>query len=303
MNRQVWRDGKLIGWNEATVSALAHPMQRGSLVFDVMSFHDTPRGVAVFRLREHVRRFLRSCAIVGLAPAFDEEQLVAATRETVVATGLRDGLIRMSGFPPDLEADLVPRDPYASVVIAAYSRDDLPKNRKAPPILRIHVPRDTRKAAPDAIPPLAKVAAAYLGPMLARRRALDAGFNEIVMLDHAGNVAEAPTANIMCVIGGEIVTPALGTILDGITRDSIVALAMEEGIACTERDMTYAELAAADEAFLTATSYLVAPIATIDEHEKTAPGPITARLKTRFMKVIAGDDPRSAEWLTPVTAG
>lgn len=300
MNRQVWRDGELIDWNEAKVSALAHPMQRGSLVFDVMSFHDTKAGVAVFRLREHVRRFLRSCSIIGLAPAFDEEALIEATKQTVRATGLRDGLIRISGFPPDLEADLVPRDPHASVVIAAYSRDDLPKNRKAPPTLRIHVPRDTRKAAPDAIPPLAKVAAAYLGPMLARRRALDAGFHEIVMLDHAGNVAEAPTANIMCVIRGELVTPALGTILDGITRDSIVALAMEEGIACTERDMTYAELASCDEAFLTATSYLIAPIEAIDEHEKGAIGVITSRLKARFMKVISGEDSRSAEWLTTV---
>ena len=300
MNRPVWRDGQLIEGNEATISALAHPMQRGSLVFDVMSFHDTPRGVAVFRVREHVARFLRSCGIVGLTPAFDEQQLINATRIAVGATGLRDGLIRISGFPPDLEADLVPREPHASVVIAAYARDDFPKKHKSPPNLRIRVPRDVRKAAPDAIPPLAKVAASYLGPMIARRRALEEGFDEVVLLDHQGNVAEAPTANIMCVIAGTLVTPPLGTILDGITRDTILELAREEGIPTAVRALTYDELAHAEEAFLTATSYLVAPIAAIDSMQKNAPGPITARLKARFTRVIEGVDPQSERWLTTI---
>jgi branched-chain amino acid aminotransferase len=300
MNRPVWRDGQLIDRSEATISALAHPMQRGSLVFDVASFHDTPRGVAVFRLREHVARFLRSSAIVGLQPAFDEQQLIEGTRAAVAATKLKDGLIRISGVPPDLEADLVPREPHASVVIAAYARDDFPKKHKSPPNLRIRVPSDVRKAAPDAIPPLAKVAASYLGPMIARRRALEEGFDEVVLLDHRGRVAEAPTANVMCVIAGKLVTPPLGSILDGITRNTILELAREEGVPAEERDLSYEELAAADEAFLTATSYLVAPIAAIDEHPKNAPGPLTARLKARFTRVIAGEDARSAEWLLPV---
>jgi len=300
MRRPVWRDGKIIPSEEATVSALAHPMQRGSLVFDVVSFHDTPRGVAVFRLKEHVARFLRSCTIVGHASPFDEAALLDATLEAVRATKLREGLIRLSGFPPDLESDLVPRDPRISVVIAAYARDDHPKKHKAPPELKIRVPREVRKAAPDAIPPLAKVAAAYLGPMIARRRALQEGFDEIVLLDHVGMVAEAPTANVMCVLGGELVTPSLGTILDGITRDTLLELAREEGVPFVERDLSYDELVRAEEAFLTATSYLVAPIAAIDETTKSAPGPITARLKARFTKVIEGEDARSEGWLTPI---
>jgi branched-chain amino acid aminotransferase len=187
-----------------------------------------------------------------------------------------------------------------SVVIAAYARDDHPKKHKAGPTLRIRVPREVRKAAPDAIPPLAKVAASYLGPMIARKRALEEGFDEVVLLDYQNNVAEAPTANVMCVIGGELVTPALGTILDGITRDTILVLAREEGIPFVERDLNYDELIRADEAFLTATSYLVAPIGIIDTTEKKAPGAITARLKERFTRVIAGSDPRSEEWLTPL---
>ncbi len=299
MDRRVWRDGEIV--SEAMVSALAHPMQRGSLVFDVLSFHDTARGVAVFRLREHVARLLRSCGIVGLTSRWSEAELCAATLAAVGATGLRDGLIRMQAFVPTVEADLVPRDPAASIVIAAYARDDHPKKHQAKGPLRVAVPKDMRKAAPNAIPPLAKVAAAYLGPMIARRRALENGFDEIVLLDHEGKVAEAPTANVMTVIGGTLVTPPLGAILDGITRDTLLKLADEEGIISVERALSYEELVSADEAFLTATSYLVAPIASFDEHVlSAAPGPVTTKLRARFTRLIAGDDPRASEWMTPL---
>ena len=302
MIRKVWRDGALIAWDAATISALAHPMQRGSLVFDVMSFHDTAAGVGVFRLREHVARFLRSCAIVGLSPRFAAEELIDACRATVADTGLREGLLRISGFFPTLEADLVPCESTASVLVAAYARDELRKHHKPAPCLRVQIPRDVRKAAPDAIPPLAKVAAAYLGPMIARRRALDEGFDEVVLLDHLGNIAEAPTANVMAVIGGTLVTPPLGCILDGITRDAVLTLAREEGVPVVERAITPDELTSADEAFLTATSYLIAPIASFDGVALAveAPGPITARLRARFSRVITGEDARAANWFTMV---
>lgn len=296
MLRKVWRDGAIV--DEALVSALAHAMQRGGLVFDVLSFHETPRGVAVFRLREHVARLLRSCALVGLSLRYTEDELIAATREAVTATGLREGLIRMSAFIATVEADLVPRDATASVVIAAYHRNDHPKKHVAAGPLRISVPRTMRKAAPNAIPPLAKVAAAYLGPMIARREALAAGFDEIVLLDHEEYVAEAPTANVMVVIDRTLVTPPLGSILDGITRDTILKLAREEGVPAVERPLRYAELITADEAFLTATSYLIAPIGAFDAHEMRAPGPVTTRLRDRFTRLIGGEDRRSEEWLT-----
>jgi branched-chain amino acid aminotransferase len=212
---------------------------------------------------------------------------------------LREGLIRMQAFVPTIEADLVPRDNTASIVIAAYARSDHPKKHQAAGALKIAVPKDTRKAAPDAIPPLAKVAAAYLGPMIARRRALESGFDEIVLLDHVGMIAEAPTANVMAVLGGTLVTPPLGTILDGITRDTILTLAREEGIIATERALGYDEFLSSDEAFLTATSYLVAPIGSIDGRALPG-GPVTAKLKDRFTRVIAGDDRRSREWMTPL---
>lgn len=300
--RPVWVDGALRPWETATISSLAHPMQRGALVFDVLSFHDGARGVSVFRLREHVERFLRSLSLIDLVSPYDLAAISEATCATVRATGLTDGLIRISGFVPTIEADVVARDPRVSVVIAAYARTDFPKKHAAPPCLAIKVPRDVRKAAPDAIPPRAKVSAGYLGPMIARGRALAEGFDEVVLLDRDDHVAEAPTANLFAVRSGALLTPPLGNILDGITRDSILALAREEGLPVEERHLSYDDLATADEAFITATSYLVAPIASVDRTplRAAAPGVITSALKARFHRVLAGDDPRAAEWLTPV---
>ncbi|MGZ5968030.1 MAG: aminotransferase class IV [Polyangiales bacterium] len=296
LGRKVWRDGKIIPSEEALVSSLAHSMQRGSLVFDVLSFHDGARGVAIFRLREHVVRFLRSASIVGMEIGYSEEELCAATCTAVRETGLRDGLIRMSGYFGSIESDLVPMDARGTVVISAYARTDLPK-RPSSTALKIQIP-EIRKAAPDAIPPLAKVAASYLGPMIARRSALADGFDEIVLCDHTGSIAEAPTANVFAGIGGQLVTPPLGAILDGITRDTVMMLAREEGIPVVERALSPAELRSADEAFLTATSYVVAPIGSVDRQEMKAPGPLTTRLRARVAETFAGE-----RWLTPIGGG
>lgn len=308
MHRRLWRDGALVGWDEANVSILAHPLQRGSAIFDVVSFHAGEaghageRGVAVFRLREHVARFLRSAAIVGMEVPFDEGALCRATCDVVRDTGLREGLIRIVGLFPAIEPDVVPGSPVGSVAIAAYAKSDLPKKQPTPKSLRVRVPRDVRKAGPEVFPPTAKVAASYFGPMLARRRALAEGFDEIVLLDRDGAVAEAPTANAFAVFDGGLVTPPLGHVLDGITRDAVIAIAREEGLDVREEKLDADDFAKADEAFLTATSYAIAPVASIDGRALPggAPGPVTARLRARVDAILEGRDPRSRDWLTPV---
>jgi branched-chain amino acid aminotransferase len=299
--RRLWRDGSLVAWNEATISVLAHPLQRGALVFDVVSFHDGRRGPAVFRLREHVARFLRSAEIVGYDIPFEAETLAAATREVVDGTGLREGLIRISGFVPTIEPDVVPRDDTASVVIAAYARGDFPRPNPAPRVYHVTIPRDVRRAGPEVFPPDAKVAAAYFGPMLARRRALEGDFDEVVLLDREGRVAEAPTANVFAMIDGVLTTPPLGRILPGITRDAVLAIARAEGIEVAEAPITPEAFAWAEEAFLTATSLPIAPIASVDRRPIAdgEPGPITERLRARFARIVADEDPLSEAWLSP----
>ena len=302
----LWLDGSLVESHTATLPLMGHAPQRGSLVFDVGSFHasrstsSVPGGggrVALFRAREHVARFMRSARIVQLPLPFDEDTLVRAAIEVVAACGRPEGLVRWSVYFAAAEPDLLPRNPATHVAVAAQILEDPP--RMSP--IRIATFTDARKTAPDALDPEAKVAAAYLGPMLARRRAVAAGADDVVLLDREGNIAEAPIANVFAVSRGTLCTPSLGHILPGITRDAVLALARSEGLDVREAPMSRAELASADEAFLTATSIPIAPIGSIDGRDlAAAPGRVTSRLAERLGAAQRGEDKVFAAWLTPV---
>jgi branched-chain amino acid aminotransferase len=168
--------------------------------------------------------------------------------------------------------------------------------------VRLSVPREARKAGPDVFPPQAKVAAAYLSPMLAKRRALAGGFDEIVLLDEQGRLTEAPTANVFAVKDGVLTTPPLERVLAGITRDSVLALARAEGIATREAHLSVDDLTSADEAFLTATSLPVQAIASVDGRalRAGAPGPVTVRIKEAVTACERGADARFARWVLEV---
>lgn len=295
----LWLDGTMVATTTATIPLMGHASQRGSLVFDVGSFHPAGGGVALFRAREHVARFMRSASIVGLTVGFDEETLVRAAVEVVAACGRDDGLVRWSVLYAAGEPDLLPRDPTTRVAVAAQLLEDPPQMKA----LRVAFFDDARKAAPDVLNPEAKVAAAYLGPLLARRRAIAAGADDIVLLDREGNVAEAPVANVFAVIAGTLWTPPLGHVLPGITRDAVLTLARDEGFEIREEALSPERFTAADEAFLTATSFPIAPIGTINGRSLPAPGPIARRLAERLAAAQQGRDPAHGSWLTPVASG
>lgn len=304
----LWIDGALVPWDEAHVSVLSHAIQRGALVFDVGAIRAGTGGQPLlFRPREHVERFLRSAALVGLDVRWDAEALLEATVQTARSSGATSALVRWSAFVPTLEPDVVPRvGAAASVAIAIIAPEDNappggPPPRK-PATVRLSVPRDASKAGPDVFPPQAKVAAAYLGPMLAKRRALAANFDEIVLLDEQGRLTEAPTANIFAVKDGVLTTPPLERVLAGITRDSVLALARADGIAAREAHLSLDDLASADEAFLTATSLPVQAIASVDDRplRGDAPGPVTTRIKEAVATCERGADERFAHWVLEI---
>jgi branched-chain amino acid aminotransferase len=295
----MWLDGALVETRSATIPLMGHAPQRGSLVFDVGSFHPANGTIALFRAREHVARFLRSGRIVGLALPFDADALVRAAVDVVAACKRDDGLVRWSVYFAASEPDLLPRDTTTRVAVAAQLLEDPPRMKP----LRIAVFDDARKASPAALSPEAKVAAAYLGPMLARQRAVAAGADDVVLLDDEGNIAEAPIANVFAVVEGTLCTPPLGRILPGITRNAVLALALAEGIPVREAALTREAFTAADEAFLTATSFPIAPIGAIDGRALRggAPGPITTRLAARLEAAQRGNDDAFTAWLTRLT--
>lgn len=309
-DRQIWIDGGLVPWRDATVHVLSHSLQRGSLVFDYMSLHETPRGLAVFRLRQHAERFLRSAELVGLPLALGCEAIEAGVVETVRANpGAR--AVKVSAFLPSIEVDVVPQDPRVSVAIAAYDPwrdvvDHNPGEWKPRATVRLWIEKERRNRRDDIVPPQAKVAANYTSPMFAKWRARRRGFDEILLVDEEGFVAEAPTSNVFWVDArGTLRTPPERHVLLGVTRRSILELAKHDGVACAESQVRPDELAAAAEVFLTGTTAGVWPVESIDERPvgEGAPGPVSARLRDRFVAVSNGEDAAFHHWLTFTSEG
>ncbi len=304
-DRLIWVDGEFVPWGQAAVHVLSHSLQRGSLVFDYLSVHETERGPAIFRLPEHLRRFRRSVDLVGLPLELSTDALhravVAAVRANPGATA-----VKISAFLPSIEVDVVPMDPRVSVAIAAYDPvgDVILRHAGRPPErrpVRLWVEKVARNRREDILPPQAKVAANYASPMRAKWEARRRGYDEIVLVDEEGFLAEGPTCNLFLVeADGVLRTPPERRVLHGVTRDSVMALARDEGIPVEEVALAPERLLAAREAFLTGTSAGVWPVESVDGHRLggPCPGPISKRLADRFELAVAGRDPAFRGWLT-----
>lgn len=312
IDRQIWLDGEWISWERATVHVLSHSLQRGSLIFDYMSVHETPRGPAVFRLAEHVARFLRSAEMVGLPLAVEGPALTAAILETVRRNAgfAPVRAVKLSAYLASIEVDVVPLDDHVSVAIAAYDpKADVNAHKPTPPhhpkLLRLWIEKTVKNRRKDIVPPQAKVAANYTSPMWAKWNARRRGYDEILLVDELGNIAEGPTTNVFLVdAAGRLVTPEEETVLLGVTRSSILEIARREGIAVKETHVTPEDLFEATEIFLTGTTAGVWPVESVDDHKLPIPppGPVAEQLAHRFRKITAGEDPdpHFASWLTPV---
>ena len=302
--RVIWRDGEFVAWRDATVHVLAQSLQRGSLAFDFLSVHQAKRGVAMFRVRDHVERLLRTCRIVGLPIGFGTEELVAACAETVRRNPGAE-VVKISALIPSVEVELIPQDARMSVFIAAYdSQADIiaknPGEYRHRPELALKIEREKSARREDLVPPHAKVAANYTAAMTAKWRARQEGFDDVVLLDEAGFVTEAPTTNLFMVdADGALATPPASKVLLGITRDTVLALAPTVGFPCVERDIAAAELASAREVFLSGTSVGVWPVLSIDQKQvgDGGIGAVTRKLRTKYAATVRGEEPDFEHWL------
>jgi len=310
VERRIWLDGELVPWDQATVHVLSHSLQRGSLVFDYMSVHATPRGRAIFRLREHVERFLRSAELVGLPLRRDREGIEAAIALAVRANP-GAAAVKVSAYLPSIEVDVVPLDDRVSLAIAAYDPiADIvahkPRKPRKSPLLRVWIEKGRRNRRDDILPPQAKVAANYASPMAAKWAAQRAGYDEILLLDAQGFVAEGPTTNVFLVEDdGGLCTPPSEKVLLGVTRGSVIEIAKHDGISVRSSPVHPERLLAAREVFLTGTTAGVWPVGSIDGRAigDGAEGPVSRRLRERFSRVVSGEDPAFEHWLTVVEEG
>ena len=307
--RRIWIDGQLVPWADATVHVLSHSLQRGSLVFDYMSVYDCRAGQAIFRLDEHIERFLVSCELTGLRV----EHGLEAIREAVLTTcranpGAR--AIKVNGYLASLEIDVVPADDRVTLTIAAYDPvADITAHQSAKPAARretikLWIEKERKNRRADIVPPQAKTAANYASPMVAKARARAAGYDDILLIDEFGAVAEGPTTNVFLVDrAGALVTPSVDRVLLGVTRASVLEIARHAGYHVREAAVRPEELLSAAEVFVTGTTAGVLPVESIDGQRigEGAPGPVSLALREHFMRITEGDDPDFAHWLTYIT--
>ena len=303
-DRVIWRDGEFVAWRDATVHVLAQSVQRGSLAFDYLSVRQAKRGTALFRLRDHVERLLRTCRIVGLPLGYDADTLVDACAATVRRNAGASS-VKISVLIPSVEVELIPQDERVAVFIAAYDNqaDIIASNRgefRRRDQLSLKVERQKSARRDDMVPPHAKVAANYTAAMTAKWQARRERFDDVILLDEQGLVTEAPTTNLFIVdASGDLATPPAHKVLLGITRDSILTLAPAIGQSCVQRDISVDELMNAKEVFLSGTSVGVWPVIAIDGQAigNGQVGTVTTQLRQKYNQVVRGEDPQFEHWL------
>jgi branched-chain amino acid aminotransferase len=290
-------NGEFVAFEDAKVSVLTHALHYGTGVFEGVRCYETPRGPAVFRHQAHLDRLFQSCRMYHMEIPYSREELKGVTDELISRNGFKSCYIRplvYRGYGP---MGLNPLDNPVDAMIAvwewgAYLGEEGKRNG-----VRARV-SSYRRISSDSLIPHSKASGQYLNSVLAKIESVKAGYEEAILLDDSGNVCEGTGENIFVINDGVIHTPGqAASILDGINRKSCIQIARDLGYEVVERDIARAELALADEVFLTGTAAELTPMREIDDIEIGPPGPVTREIQGVFEDALSGRDARYADWL------
>lgn len=297
-SNHLWIDGDMVPFESATLHVLTPTLHYGTGVFEGIRCYDTPKGSAVFRLRDHLQRLVESIQIVGVLDyRYSVDDLYGAVHQTILANGFIECYIRplvyMSG-PLSLDLD----DWTPVTTIGVWEWGPFLGKEAAEHGVRMMVSSFTRHH-PNVMMTKAKVSGNYVNSTLAKTMAHRSGFDETVLLDPQGYVAECSGENLFLVRKGALITPPRTTVLEGVTRDSVVTLAEDLGYSVHEEMISRDQLYTADEMFVCGTAAEVVPVREIDFRciGEGRPGAVTARLQNAYHAVVHGQGPRSVEWL------
>ncbi|MEW6334115.1 MAG: aminotransferase class IV [Thermodesulfobacteriota bacterium] len=301
--RVVYLGGEFRAWDEANVHMMSHSFGRGSAIFEVIGFHDTAAGPAVFRLDEHVSRFRRSAVLLEMELPLGEDALQEAILQTVQRSGLKSGFIKVFGFYPDISFRILPpRKPIQVAVFVFSAAETLGEGYESAPGSVTACVSRWRRLDPETVPIEAKVAANYVNGMVARLESRDRGFDYAVQLDTQGFIAEGGTESLFLVKGGSLLTPSLGTVLHSITRKSLLEVAEAMGMKPFVGRLGTGLLQEAEEIFFSGTSAKLLPVRQMEERLLDGvPGPVTRALAARMEAITAGRDGGFREWLFPLS--
>ena len=296
---KIWMNGKLVPFKDAKIHVLTHALHYSTAVFEGIRCYNTPNGSAIFRLPEHVDRLFNSAKLYGMKIRYTKKQIIDAIIKTVKASGLKECYIRPIAYCGYGTMGLTPTLNKIDVSISCWEwkmgESKAGKFSGAKCKISEWIRIDSRSQ-----PMQSKCAANYSNAALARVEALKNGYDEAIMLNYSGKVAEGSAENIFIIKNGMIKTPPLDAdILNGITRDSVIQLIRSDGIKLIEKNITVNELLKADEVFMTGTAAEVKSVTKIDRTSigKGKPGIITKTLQKSFMDIVMGKDQRFISWL------
>ena len=297
----IWLDGEMVPWQEAKVHVLTHTFHYGLGVFEGVRAYNTSQGAAIFRLQEHTDRLFRSAHILRMEMPFDKGTLSEAQRQVVRANGLDEAYIRPMCFLGSEGMGLRADNLKTHVMVAAWAWPSYMDPEARDRGIRVATSSYTRHHV-NITMCKAKANGNYINSILALREALDAGFEEALLLDNEGYVAEGSGENVFLVRNGVLYTPELTSCLEGITRDSIIRIAEDQGLTVKEKRITRDEVYVADEAFFTGTATEVVPIREVDNRTigTGVRGPITETLQRIYLESVRGAQVDYADWLAPV---
>lgn len=295
----IWHDGKLVPWREATTHVLTHTLHYGMGVFEGIRAYKADKGTAIFRLEEHTDRLLNSAHIFQMKVPYDRQTLIEAHKEVVRSNRLESCYIRPIIFYGSEAMGISATEISVHVAIAAWSwgaylgAEGLEKGIrvKTSSFTRHHVNINMCRA---------KSVGTYTNSILAHQEVANDGYDEAILLDVDGYIAEGAGENVFIVKAGKLYTPDLTSCLEGITRASVITLAAEAGLQVIEKRITRDEVYCADEAFFTGTAAEITPIRELDGRQigEGKRGPITARLQQRFFDCVNGRAADHGDWLS-----
>lgn len=294
---KIWMDGELVDWRNAKIHILTHTLHYGSGVFEGIRAYETERGAAVFRLTDHLERLYRSASIYHMKIPFKLEELVEATKVVIRANALKSCYIRPIAIRGYGEMGLHPLSAPVNVAIAVWPWGSYLGEEGIEKGVRAKI-SSFRRNENNSIPTAAKATGQYLNSILAKMEVTEAGYDEAVLLNMHGHVADGAGENIFMVRKGAINTPPTSSgALEGVTRDSVMRIAEDLEITCREKDLVRTDLYLADEAFFTGTAAEVVPIREIDDRVIGEPGPVTKRIQEKFFQIVKGQEQVYEDWL------
>jgi branched-chain amino acid aminotransferase len=294
---KIWMNGELVDWNDATVHVGSHGLHYGTGVFEGIRAYETPKGTAIFRLREHMDRLHTSAKILYMDIPYSVDDLRQATWDVIAVNGIPECYIRPIAFYGFGELGVSAVGNPVDVAImswpwGAYLGEEALQNG-----IRAKI-SSWQRIGPNVIPHAAKATGVYLNSMLAVQEAHRAGYDEAIMLTQEGYIADGPGETVFVVKDGVIATPDLATsILPGITRDTVIQIAQDLGYQVVQKQLIRTDLYVADEVFMTGTAAEVTPIREIDDIAIGSRGPVTTEIQSAYLDLVRGRSERWAHWL------